>query len=49
MSYAEMAEVIKVKKTSVGKLLSRAIDRCARHIKILRADIITGEIGENGI
>jgi len=33
ISYAEMAEVIKVKKTSIGKLLSRAIERCARKIR----------------
>ncbi|MFC2140787.1 RNA polymerase sigma factor [Acidobacteriota bacterium] len=32
LSYAEMAKVIKVKKTSIGKLLSRAIEKCAKKI-----------------
>jgi RNA polymerase sigma-70 factor (ECF subfamily) len=32
LSYAEMAKVIKVKKTSIGKLLSRAIEKCANKI-----------------
>ena len=29
-TYAEIAEVTNIKKTSVGKFLSRAIDRCAQ-------------------
>lgn len=33
LSYADMARVINVKKTSVGKILSRAIEKLARHIK----------------
>lgn len=32
LSYVEMAKVIKVKKTSIGKLLSRAIEKCAKRI-----------------
>ena len=33
LSYAEIADITRIKKTSVGKLLSRAIDRCARLIE----------------
>jgi RNA polymerase sigma-70 factor, ECF subfamily len=33
LSYAEMAEIAEVKKSSVGKFLSRAIQRCANKIK----------------
>jgi RNA polymerase sigma-70 factor (ECF subfamily) len=33
LSYAEIAEVIGVKKTSVGKILSRAIKKCASYIE----------------
>jgi len=32
LSYADMAHVLKVKKTSVGKTLSRAIEKLARQI-----------------
>ena len=32
LSYADMAQVLKVKKTSVGKTLSRAIEKLARQI-----------------
>jgi len=32
LSYAEIAEVLKIKKTSVGKLLSRAIKKCAQNV-----------------
>lgn len=46
MSYAEMAEVIKVKKTSIGKLLSRAVERCSRHIEDLMPG--TKRKGKNG-
>lgn len=33
LSYTDMAQIVRVKKTSVGKILSRAIERLARHIK----------------
>lgn len=33
LSYTEMAEIAEVKKTSVGKFLSRAIQRCAQKMK----------------
>lgn len=32
-SYAEIAEIMNIKKTTIGKTLSRAIDKCARHIE----------------
>ncbi len=33
LSYDEMAEVMKIKKTAIGKTLSRAIEKCNRHIE----------------
>lgn len=33
LSYAEMAEVMKIKKTAVGKTLSRAIEKCTGYIE----------------
>ncbi|MCP4148712.1 MAG: RNA polymerase sigma factor [bacterium] len=33
LSYNEIAEIVNVKKTSVGKLLTRAIDKCSKKIK----------------
>ena len=32
-SYAEIAEIMNIKKTAVGKTLSRAIEKCARYIE----------------
>ncbi|MGP8329720.1 MAG: RNA polymerase sigma factor [Methanosarcinaceae archaeon] len=32
-SYLEMAEIMKIKKTSIGKILSRAIEKCARYLE----------------
>lgn len=32
-SYAEIAEIVNIKKTAVGKTLSRAIEKCARYIE----------------
>ena len=32
MTYSEISEITNIKKSSVGKILSRAIDRCARNI-----------------
>lgn len=33
LSYREIAEIAEIKETSVGKMLSRAIDKCANKIK----------------
>ena len=32
LSYTEMAKIINIRKTSVGKMLSRAIEKCAGYI-----------------
>jgi len=32
LSYSNMAEILKVKKTSIGKILSRAVEKLARQI-----------------
>ena len=33
LTYKEIAEIVEVKETSVGKMLSRAIEKCANRIK----------------